>query len=58
MHQTFESLIGREQMPAAFLKKLDGFQYTKWSLYGLHLAMHEPVRLHVRERSIRTSTAR
>ena len=45
VHQTFESMIGREQMPAAFLKKLDGFQYTKWSLYGLHLAMHEPARL-------------
>lgn len=45
VHQTFETLIGRAQMPAAFLKKLDGFQYTKWSLYGLHLAMHEPARL-------------
>jgi phytoene dehydrogenase-like protein len=45
VHQTFETLIGREQMPAAFLQKLDGFQYTKWSLYGLHLAMHEPARL-------------
>src|ERR1041385_3013073 len=45
VHQTFETLIGREQMPAAFLTKLDGFQYTKWSLYGLHLAMHEPARL-------------
>ncbi len=45
VHQTFESLIGREQLPSAFLKKLDGFQYTKWSLYGLHLAMHEPARL-------------
>ena len=45
VHQTFETLIGREQLPAAFLKKLDGFQYTKWSLYGLHLAMHEPARL-------------
>ncbi|AMN38854.1 phytoene desaturase family protein [Rhodoplanes sp. Z2-YC6860] len=45
VHQTFETLIGREQMPTAFLKKLDGFQYTKWSLYGLHLAMHEPARL-------------
>src|SRR4029078_12150545 len=32
VYQTFETLIGREQMPAAFLKKLDGFQYTKWSL--------------------------
>jgi phytoene dehydrogenase-like protein len=46
VHQTFESLIGRAQMPAAFLKKLDGFQYTKWALYGLHLALNEPVRLH------------
>jgi phytoene dehydrogenase-like protein len=45
VHQTFETLIGREQMPEAFLKKLDGFQYTKWSLYGLHLALHEPARL-------------
>ena len=31
---------------AAFLGKLDGFQYTKWALYGLHLALDEPVRLH------------
>jgi phytoene dehydrogenase-like protein len=45
VHQTFETLIGREQLPAAFLQKLDGFQYTKWSLYGLHLAMHEPAQL-------------
>ncbi len=45
VHQTFETLIGRAQMPAAFLQKLDGFQYTGWSLYGLHLAMHEPARL-------------
>jgi phytoene dehydrogenase-like protein len=45
VHQTFETMIGRDQMPAAFLKKLDGFQYTKWSLYGLHLALHEPARL-------------
>jgi phytoene dehydrogenase-like protein len=45
VHQTFETLIGREQLPAAFLQKLDGFQYTKWSLYGLHLAMHAPAQL-------------
>ena len=36
-----KSLIGREQLPAAFLQKLDGFQYTAWSLFGLHLALHE-----------------
>jgi phytoene dehydrogenase-like protein len=46
VHQTFESLIGREQLPAPFLSKLDGFQYTKWALFGLHLALNEPVRLH------------
>jgi phytoene dehydrogenase-like protein len=41
VHQTFENLIGRDQLPAAFLKKLDNFQYTAWSLFGLHLALHE-----------------
>ena len=41
VHQTFESLIGREQLPAAFLNKLDAFQYTAWSLFGLHLALNE-----------------
>jgi phytoene dehydrogenase-like protein len=44
VHQTFESLIGREQLPADFLKKLDGFQYTAWSLFGLHLALDESPR--------------
>ena len=44
VHQTFESLIGREQLPAAFLNKLDGFQYTAWSLFGLHLALNESPR--------------
>jgi phytoene dehydrogenase-like protein len=45
VHQTFETLVGRAQFPAAFLEKIDKFQYTKWSLFGLHLAMHEPARL-------------
>jgi len=44
VHQTFEDLIGREQLPAAFLSKLDSFQYTAWSLFGLHLALHESPR--------------
>ena len=44
VHQTFETLVGREQLPAAFLKKLDGFQYTAWSLFGLHLALNESPR--------------
>jgi phytoene dehydrogenase-like protein len=44
VHQTFETLVGREQLPAAFLKKLDDFQYTAWSLFGLHLALDESPR--------------
>ena len=43
VHQTFEQLIGRGQLPAAFLQQLDKFQYTSWSIFGLHLALHEPV---------------
>ena len=46
VHQTFEDYIGRAQLPAAFLKKLDGFEYTKWTIFGLHLALHEPVCFH------------
>jgi len=45
VHQTFEMLVGRGQLPADFLKKVDAFQYTRWSLFGLHLAMNEPARL-------------
>ncbi len=44
VHQTFETLIGREQMPEAFRAKLDGFKYTAWTLFGLHLALHESPR--------------
>jgi len=43
-HQTFERLVGREQLPEAYRKKLDGFQYTAWTLFGLHLALHESPR--------------
>ena len=41
VHQTFENLIGRSELPQAFAAKLDGFQYTGWTLFGLHLALHE-----------------
>lgn len=44
VHQTFESLIGREQLPTDFRQKLDRFQYTAWTLFGLHLALHESPR--------------
>jgi phytoene dehydrogenase-like protein len=44
VHQTFEGMIGRDQLPDAFLRKLDDFQYTPWTLFGLHLALHESPR--------------
>jgi phytoene dehydrogenase-like protein len=44
VHQTFEDMIGRDQLPDAFCRKLDGFQYTPWTLFGLHLALHESPR--------------
>jgi len=44
VHQTFNVLIGREQLPASFLKKVEDFQYTTWSLFGLHLALNESPR--------------
>ena len=44
VHQTFESLIGREQLPERLCSRLDAFQYTAWTLFGLHLALHESPR--------------
>ena len=41
VHQTFEKLVGRSQLPTAFAEKLDKFQYTGWSLFGVHLALEE-----------------
>jgi phytoene dehydrogenase-like protein len=44
VHQTFESLIGRDQLPQQLQGRLDRFQYTAWTLFGLHLALHESPR--------------
>lgn len=44
VHQTFEALLGRDQLPVAFQQKLDRFQYTGWTLFGLHLALEESPR--------------
>ena len=41
VHQTFDSLVGREQLPAELRAKVDGFKYTQWTLFGLHLALRE-----------------
>ena len=44
VHQTFENLVGRSQLSAPFLEKLDKFQYTNWSIFGVHLALNESPR--------------
>src|SRR5262245_52052320 len=44
VHQTFEAMIGRDQLPTEFCRRLDRFQYTPWTLFGLHLALHESPR--------------
>lgn len=41
VHQTFEELVGRAQLPAAFTRKLDDFEYTNWTIFGVHFALHE-----------------
>lgn len=44
VHQTFDGLVGRAQLPAAYGQKLDQFQYTGWTLFGVHLALEESPR--------------
>ncbi len=41
VHRTFEDMVGREQFPEWFRAKVADFRYTKWTLYGLHLALDE-----------------
>ena len=41
VHRTFEDMVGREQFPPWFRTKVADFRYTKWTLYGLHLALDE-----------------
>ena len=41
VHQTFETFVGRDQLGAAMTEKLDGFKYTGWTLFGVHLALEE-----------------
>jgi len=41
VHQTFDKLVGRDQLPEAVRARLDNFKYTGWALFGLHLALDE-----------------
>lgn len=44
VHQTFEDMVGREQLPAAFQARLERFKYTPWTLFGVHFALNESPR--------------
>jgi phytoene dehydrogenase-like protein len=46
VHQTFETLIGRAQLPAVYAKKIEQFQYTRWTLFGVHYALAETPHFH------------
>ena len=39
--QTFRKMVGFEQLPADYRKKVENFKHTDWSLYGLHLCLKE-----------------
>jgi phytoene dehydrogenase-like protein len=41
VHQTFDGMIGREQLPAALAKRVAGHKYTAWTLFGVHFALRD-----------------
>ena len=42
--QTFVDMVGEEQLPEEYRKKVHDFKQTAWTLFGLHVALHEPPR--------------
>lgn len=43
-HQTFLDLTGEENLPAHFVERIKQWQWEKWSLFSLHLALEEAPR--------------
>jgi phytoene dehydrogenase-like protein len=41
VHQTFESMLGPQQLPDSYREKVARFHHTPWGLFGLHLALDE-----------------
>ena len=39
--QTFKKLVGFEQLPEEYRRKVENFKHTGWSLFGLHLCLKE-----------------
>lgn len=42
--QTFRKMVGFEQLPEPYRRKVEGFRQTNWSLFGLHLSLKEAPR--------------
>jgi len=41
-HQTFLQLVGRDNLDATLVEKIEAWEWEHWSLCHLHLAMEEP----------------
>ena len=41
--QTFLELVGEDHLEAAFVEKVKGFKFSKFPLFGVHLALNEPL---------------
>lgn len=41
VHQTFEQMVGRDQLSQELRDRLDKFEYASWGLFGLHLALRD-----------------
>jgi phytoene dehydrogenase-like protein len=44
VNQTFQQMVGPEQLPDEFSAKVERHHYTPWGLYGVHLALNEAPR--------------
>ena len=49
LHQTFLKLVGEENLESDFLAMVNSWQWEKWSLCDLHLALEEPPRFKAAE---------
>lgn len=47
--QTFLDLVGENQLDSEYVEKAKEFKFAKWGLFGVHLALNEP--LHYRSAS-------
>jgi phytoene dehydrogenase-like protein len=44
VRQTFQQMVGPEQLPQEYRQKVADFRFTPWTIFGLHLALKEAPR--------------